>query len=526
MFCVDFGIIESVNCKLKTFMSLDDIRNSRLKKLKKLQKAGTDPYPARSSRTHTIAQTINDFDDLVAKKVEVILAGRVMAKREHGGSTFLDINDGSAQIQLFFKRDALGNKEYDFFLETVDIGDFIEAGGTLFKTKQEERTLEVHAYKLLAKSLLPLPEKWHGLQDMEERYRKRYLDLIFNPEVKAKLEDRSKIIEHLRQYLINNGFLEVETPILQTLYGGASAKPFKTHLDTLDLPLYLRIAPELYLKRLLVGGFEKVFEIGRNFRNEGMSREHNPEFTMLEFYAAYWDYEKAMEFVESMLEHIVDKKFGLNPVLAGSAEHLGGQNVNVLGGTKIEYQGKEIHFVKPYPRITFNDLFKKYSGLDYDSADENDLKEKAKELGIKIEKNMTKGNLGDEIYKKVARPHITQPTFVINHPLGISPLAKKIGNDPAHAARFQLIVGGMEIVNAFSELNDPIDQRQRFEAQEKVAKKGNEEAQRLDEDYLEAMEYGMPPAAGVGLGIDRLVALLTDSHSVREVILFPLMKPH
>ncbi|MBI2669990.1 MAG: lysine--tRNA ligase [Candidatus Yanofskybacteria bacterium] len=493
-------------------MALNDLRQARLEKLEKLQKAGIDAYPARSSRTHKIAEALADFDNLAAKEMEIILAGRVMAKREHGGLAFFDLQDGSislttsvpVQIQLFFKKDVLGGKEYEFFIKTVDIGDFIEVGGTLFKTKQDERTLLTTHYSLLTKSLLPLPEKWHGLQDVEERYRKRYLDLIFNQEVKTKFEARSNIIEHLRQYLISNDFLEVETPILQTLYGGANAKPFKTHLNTLDLPLYLRIAPELYLKRLLVGGFEKVFEIGRNFRNEGMDREHNPEFTMLEFYAAYWDYEKAMEFVESMLKHIVEKKFGT---------------------AKIEHQGKEIHFVGPYPRVTFNDLFKKYSGLDYDKSDENDLKEKAKELDIKIEKSMNKGNLGDEIYKKVARPNIIQPTFVINHPLEISPLAKKLDDDPNHVARFQLVVGGMEVVNAFSELNDPTDQRQRFEAQEKVAKKGNEEAQRLDEDYIEALEYGMPPAAGVGIGIDRLVVLLTDSHSVREVILFPLMKP-
>ncbi len=485
-------------------MALDDLRKTRLEKLEKLQKAGIDPYPARSSRTHNTAQAVADFDELSSKEVAVILTGRIMAKREHGGSTFLDINDSSGQIQLFLKKDAVGDKEYDFFLETVDVGDFIEAGGTLFKTKKEEKTLEVNAYKLLAKSLLPLPEKWHGLQDVEERYRKRYLDLVFNPESKAKLRVRSNIIEHLRQYLINVGFLEVETPILQTLYGGANAKPFKTHLNTLNLDLYLRIAPELYLKRLLIGGFEKIFEIGRNFRNEGMDREHNPEFTMLEFYAAYWDYEKAMEFVESMLEHIVDKSFG---------------------GTRIEFQGKEIHFVKPYTRISFNDLFKKYSGLDYDEAGENELKEKAKELGIKIEKSMTKGNLGDEIYKKIARPNIISPTFVINHPIEISPLAKKLNDDPHHVARFQLVVGGMEVVNAFSELNDPVDQRERFEIQEKNARKGNEESQRFDEDYIEAMEYGMPPAAGVGVGVDRLIALLTDSHSVREIIMFPLMKP-
>lgn len=486
-------------------MALDDIRKARLEKLEKLRKAGIDPYPARSLRTHKINEILADFDGLAVKEVEIILAGRVMAKREQGGLAFLDINDDSGQIQLLVKIDKLEDGRYDFFLETIDIGDFIEVGGTLFKTKRSERTLEVHAYKLLTKTLLPLPEKWHGLQDIEERHRKRYLDLIFNQETRVALKTRSQIIEHIRQFLFAGGFMEVETPILQTLYGGANAKPFITHLNTLDINLYLRIAPELYLKRLLVGGFERVFEIGRNFRNEGMDREHNPEFTMLEFYVAYWDYEKMMEFIESMFEHIVKKKFAT---------------------TTIKYQGKEIDFNKPYPRVVFNDLFKKYSGIDYDEADENELKAKAKELDIKIEKSMTKGNLGDEIYKKVARPNIIEPTFIINHPLEISPLAKKLEDNESRVARFQLVAGGMELTNGFSELNDPADQRQRFEAQEKFSKKGDEEAQRLDEDYIEALEYGMPPAAGVGIGLDRLVALLTDSHSIREVILFPLMKPH
>jgi lysyl-tRNA synthetase class 2 len=456
-----------------------------------------------------------------------------MAKREHGGSTFLDIEDGSAsspqdgsgpstgstsslqtssgqgKIQLFFKEDSLGEKDYQFFLDTIDIGDFIEVRGTLFKTKQSEKTLLTTHYSLLTKSLLPLPEKWHGLQDAEEKYRKRYLDLLFNPELKTKFVARTKIIEHIRQFLIANGFMEVETPVLQTIPGGANAKPFKTHLNTLDMGLYLRIAPELYLKRLLVAGFEKVFEIARNFRNEGMDREHNPEFTMLEFYAAYWDYEKLMNFLEEMLEHVVKGNFGK---------------------TKIKFQGKDIDFKGPYKRIAFNDLFKKYSGLDYDKSGEGDLRRKAEELGITIEKNMTKGNIGDEIYKKVARPNILVPTFVINHPLEISPLAKKLdppaGGDSEHVARFQLIAGGMEIMNGFSELNDPLDQRERFEAQEKIAKKlGSEEAHRMDEDFIEVLEYGMPPAAGIGIGIDRFVALLTNSHSIREIILFPLMKP-
>ncbi len=485
-------------------MALNDIRKARLEKLEKLQKAGIDPYPAQSLRTHSIADALVNFEKFAEEKKEIVLAGRIMAKREQGGLAFLDIAGGSGKIQFLFKKDDLGEDNFDLFSKTIDVGDFIEASGVLFKTKREEKTLDCRNYKILSKSLLPLPEKWHGLQDVEERYRKRYLDLIFNAELKTKIETRSRIVEHIRQYLISNNFVEVETPILQTLYGGANAKPFKTHLNTLGLDLYLRIAPELYLNRLLVGGFEKVFEIGRNFRNEGMDREHNPEFTMLEFYAAYWDYEKMMAFIEDMLEHVVEKK---------------------NGSTKIQLQGKEIDFKRPYPRVTFNDLFKKYSGIDYNGANEDELKNKAKELDIKIEKSMTKGNLGDEIYKKVARPNIIEPTFVTDHPLEISPLAKKINGDEKHVARFQLIAGGTELANGFSELNDPLDQRQRFEAQEKFAKKGNEEAQRLDEDYIEAMEYGMPPAAGVGIGLDRLVALLTDSHSVREIILFPLMKP-
>jgi len=486
-------------------MGLEEIREARVEKLKKIREARINPYPAATSRTHAIKEAVESFDQFTDKRSELFLAGRVIAKREHGGSAFLDIEDGTARIQLFFKKDSLGGKDYQFFSETVDIGDFIEARGTLFKTKQSEKTLEVKGWGILAKSLLPLPEKWHGLQDVEEKYRKRYLDLLFNPELKAKFAARTKIVEHLRQYLIANGFMEVETPVLQTIPGGANAKPFKTHLDTLGLDLYLRIAPELYLKRLLVAGFERVFEVARNFRNEGMDREHNPEFSMLEFYAAYWDYEKLMSFLEEMLEHVMRGNFGK---------------------TKIKYQGKDVDFKGPYKRITFSDLFKKYAGIDYDKSDEGDLKRKAEELSIVIEKSMTKGNIGDEIYKKTARPNIVDPTFIINHPLEISPLAKKLDDDPSHVARFQLIAGGMELLNGFSELNDPMDQHERFEAQEKIAKKlGGEEAHRMDEDFIEALEYGMPPAAGVGIGLDRLVALFTDSRSIREIILFPLMRP-
>ncbi len=485
-------------------MSLDDIRQGRVEKLEKLKKAGIDPYPAKSWRSHEIRQVLDEFENLSADKRSVVVVGRIMAKREHGGSTFLDIRDESGQIQAYFKKDILGDRNYELFSETTDIGDFMEVQGFLFKTKKEEKTVEVEKFRLLTKSLLPLPEKWHGLQDVEERFRKRYLDIIFNPEVKDKIQTRARIITELRRFLDSHNFLEVETPVLQTLAGGANARPFETKLNTLDLDVYLRVAPELYLKRLLVAGFEKVYEIGKNFRNEGMDRDHNPEFSELEFYVAYQDYEWLMKFTEEFLEYVVAK---------------------IFVDTKVKYKDHVIDFKGPYKRVAFNDLLEKYTGLNYDEADEATLAKKAKELDIKIEKAMTKGNIADEIYKKVARPVIIEPTFVINHPIDISPLSKKLDKEPEHVARFQLLVAGNEIINAFSELNDPIDQRERFEAQKTLTKKGDQEAHPFDEDFIEALEYGMPPAAGLGLGIDRLTAILTNSHSVRDVILFPLMKP-
>lgn len=492
-------------------MPLDDIRKARLEKLDKLQKAGIDPYPASSSRTHKISEALVDFDGLAAKEVEVILAGRVMAKREQGGLIFLDINDGSAslttggseKIQLLFKQDILGEKDFSFFSQTVDIGDFIEAGGTLFKTKREERTLEAHAYKILAKAIMPLPEKWHGLQDTEERYRKRYLDLIFNPEVKKKIETRSKIIKVLRDFMNKNDFLEVVTPTLQPLYGGASARPFKTHMHDLDIDLYLRIAPELYLKRLLVGGFDRVFEFTTNFRNEGMDRDHNPEFSVLEFYAAYQDLEWLMQFTEKIFENLL---------------------VGVFGKTMIAYEDMEIDFAGPFKRNTFVELLKEHCRVDYETDSEDDFEKTARKLDIKIEKAANKPILADELFKKIVRPKLIEPTFVTDWPAEILPLAKRKDDSPFVDA-FQFFAGGRELIKAFQELNDPIDQRERFQAQEKRRAKGDEEAQRMDEDFIDALEYGMPPAVGWGLGIDRLVALLTNSHSIREAILFPLMKP-
>ena len=484
--------------------TLDNIKETRLKKLEAIRKSLLNPYPEKTKRTHKIVQVLKDFAALTRSKKEMVLAGRIKSQRGHGGSTFLDIEDGTGKIQAFLRKDRLGEKGYKFFLDSFDIGDFVELKGFLFKTKKGEKTIEVSDFKMLAKSLLPLPEKWHGLKDIEERFRKRYLDLIFNPEVKAKFETRTKIIKEIREFLDKEGFLEVETPILQPIYGGAKARPFKTYLNAQDLDLYLRIALELYLKRLLVGGFEKVYEIGKCFRNEGVDRSHNPDFTMLEFYWAYEDYKDLMKFTEKMFETLLKR---------------------VFGKLEIKYENKKINFKTSWPRIEFGQLLRKYAKINFEEINQEALEKEAQKLGVETAKITNKTAIADEIYKKYCLPRIWQPTFVINHPLGFFPLSKAQEKDPRKLANFQLVVAGWELVNAFSELNDPLEQRKRFEEQEKLFKEGLEEAQRMDEDFLSALEYGMPPAAGFGMGIDRLVALLTDSHSLREVILFPTMKP-
>jgi len=484
--------------------NLEKIKEERLKKLNKIIHSGLSPYPVFLKRDFEIQKVIKNFSKFEKAKKEIIIVGRIMSIRSHGGITFSNIEDGTGKIQIVFKEDTLGPVSYKFFLENFDIGDFIQTKGSLFKTKTGEKSLLVSDYKILAKSLRPLPDKWHGLEDVEIRFRKRYLDLIFNPEVKEKFILRSKIIQEIRNYLQKENFLEVETPILQPIYGGARAKPFKTHLNALDLDLYLRISPELYLKRLLVGGFEKVFEIGKCFRNEGVDRFHNPDFTMLEFYWAFSDYKILMKFTEDFLETLVKK---------------------IIKKTKIIYQDKEINFKKPFPRIEFDALFKKFLKLDYDVINQKALLEKARDLGLNLDENLPKFEIADEIFKKIIRPEIWQPTFVIHYPVGFQALAKPLETNPKRLANFQLIVAGLELVNAFSELNDPLEQKQRFEEQEKLYKSGFEEAQRRDEDFIEALEYGMPPAAGFGMGIDRLVILLTNSYSLREVILFPTMRP-
>jgi len=424
--------------------NIKQFKKERLKKLENIKKAGIDPYPAKANRTILCHKAVKEFEELSKDKKELVLAGRLRTIREHGGSTFAHLEDRSGQLQIYLKKDELGDDKYDFFQKNFDIGDFIEAKGMLFLTKKGEKTLLVKDYKILSKTLASLPEKWHGLKDVEERFRKRYLDLIMNEDTRKIFKKRSEIISKMRSFLNENEFIEVETPILQSLYGGASAKPFKTHLNALNMDLYLRIAPELYLKRLLVGGFERVFEIGRCFRNEGMDREHNPDFTMLECYAAYWDWEDLMEFMEDLMYHI-DPKI----------------------------------FPKKWDRVEYKDVVK------------NDNE---KESFAKLEK----------------------PTFVLHLP-GI-PLCKK-------GQALQGIVQGMELIKAFTEQNDPLEQRKAFEEQEKLHKKGDEEAQRLDEDFLEALEHGMPPAAGFGIGLDRLAIILTEARSLRESILFPLMKP-
>ncbi|MBU2539827.1 lysine--tRNA ligase [Patescibacteria group bacterium] len=481
--------------------TLKEIQKNRIKKLEAIKKAGFSAYPTEVKRTHTISKAIEDFSNISNKQEEVILVGRIKSLREHGKMLFLDIEDGTGKIQAHFREDKLGEKGYNFFLDNFDIGDIISVRGVLFTTKRGERTIEAQDFKMLAKSILPLPEKWHGLQDVEDRFRKRYLDLIFNPEIKNKFEARTKIIKEIRAFLDSKDFLEVETPILQPIYGGATAKPFKTHLNALDLDLYLRISPELYLKRLLAGGFEKVYEIGKCFRNEGMDKSHNPDFTIMEFYWAYSDYKQLMKLTEELLETVIK---------------------NIFGKLDLEYENSSINFRPPYPRIEYTDVLKKYSGINYEEINLVALKKEAKKLGIKAIGG--KAEIADEIFKKICRQKLQGPVFVIHYPVEAFPLAKPLDDNPKKSGSFQLIVAGMEIVKAFSELNDPILQKQRFLEQEKIFKAGFDEAQRMDEDFIEALGYGMPPAAGWGMGIDRLVLLLTNSHAVREIILFPTMR--
>jgi len=483
-----------------------DERSTRLKRLEQLRKMGIEPYPSKSERTHTCGEVGLDFEKLSKGKKKVSLVGRLRSLRGHGGSTFANIEDGEGKFQIYFKKDEVGADKYKI-VDLLDVGDFVQASGELFLTKKGEKTLMVQNFEILSKSVMPLPEKWHGLSDTEIRYRKRYLDLIANPQVREIFEKRSLILKTLRNFLESKGFLEVETPILQPMAGGALAKPFITHHNTLDIDLYLRIAPELYLKRLVVGGFEKVYEVARCFRNEGIDWQHNPEFTQIEFYWAYASYEDLMELTEEMFSELM-------------------KEVNE-GDMTIEYDKHKINFAPPYARLTFREGIKKYAKFDIEKyQDVDDLRKKAHELKVDVDKKDGRGKILDEIYKEHVRKRIDKPTFIIDHPIELSPLAKQKEEDPNYVQRLQLIVpGGLEMCNAYTELNDPVEQAVRFKEQEKERKKGDLEAHEFDRDFVEALEHGMPPTAGYGIGIDRLCAVLTNSKNLKEVILFPTLRP-
>ena len=486
-------------------MSLEELRSVRVAKLESLKKAGIDAFPLKINfPILEISKIKKDFKKNLRKK-GIGVAGRIMAKREHGGSAFLDLYDGFEKLQIFIGRDKIGVDSFKLFSENIDVGDFIAISGRSFYTKRKEPTIEAARWQVLAKSLRPLPEKWHGLSDVEERFRKRYLDLLMNPEVREKFRIRSNLIGELCTILAKEGFIEVETPMLQSVYGGALAEPFKTHHKMLDFDMYLRIAPELYLKRLLVGGLGKIFEIGRVFRNEGIDMTHNPEFTMLELYAAYWDAEILKEFIAKVLAALIKK---------------------ITRKNLFKFEGREIKFSGKISSIPFWSVIERYALIiKPEDMSREEFSIRAKQFGLNPTLEDTKEKIADEIFKKICRPKLIQPVFVTNHPLAISPLAKERSDNPQLVDRFQLIIVGVEVVNGFSELNNPLEQKKRFEFQETLRKGKDKEAHPMDEDYLEAMEYGMPPAAGLGIGIDRLVMLLTDTHNIKEVILFPTMKP-
>ena len=478
----------------------------RREKLVQLQQEGKDPFDVyKVERTHSSKEVKDNFETLEGS--EVTVAGRIMSKRGQGKVVFSDIIDRDGKIQLFIKIDAVGEEALKQY-KSNDLGDWVAATGEVFKTKTGEVSVKVHKVELICKSLKPLPEKWHGLKDPDLRYRQREVDIITNPEVKDTFIKRSQIISGIRSFLDNKGFLEVETPMLATIAGGASARPFITHHNTLDLDMYLRIAPELYLKRCIVAGFEKVYELGRTFRNEGMSVRHNPEFTMIELYQAFADYNDMMELTENMVAEVCKK---------------------VNGTTKVTYQGTEIDFMPPWRRITMVDAVKEYAGVDFKEIKSNEEAQAiAKEKHLEFPKpinTVTKGEVLNALYEEFCEEHMIQPTFIIDYPVEISPLTKKKRGDEMFTERFEGFVFGRELCNAYSELNDPIVQRERFAQQEKERELGDDEAYMIDEEFMSALETGMPPTGGLGIGIDRLIMFLTDSASIRDVILFPTMKP-
>lgn len=481
-------------------ININDERAIRLKKLEELREAGINPYPARIQKTIPIAEALKKTADAKVK-----IAGRLMTKRDMGKLTFCDIKDDSGKIQIALKKDEMDADAYALFVKKIDIGDIVTVEGIRFLTHKGEESILVTSWTLASKALLPLPDKFYGLQDEELRYRKRYLDLLMNTEQKEKIIIRARVLKYMREFFDKYGFIEVETPMLETIASGALAKSFDTYLNAFDLPVHLRICiGELWQKRLLVGGFEKTFEIGRAFRNEGVDHSHNPEFTMMESYWAFSDYEDNMKLQEDLVSYVVEKS---------------------VGKLKVSYEGKEIDFTPPFARIAFREAILKHSGIDINEyPTTEDVKKVMLEHKLQIEETAARGKLLDLLYKQTTRPHIVHPTFVTEYPIELKPLAKA-AQDSRYTESAQLIVHGYELSNSFSELNDPLDQRARFEEQARQAAAGEEESMDYDYDYVEALEHGMPPASGNGIGIDRLVALISDSHTLREVTAFPLMKP-
>jgi lysyl-tRNA synthetase class 2 len=481
---------------------LADLVKIRRQKIAEFRKRNINPYPYRYERTHTITEVLANFDSFMAQETVVRLAGRIMLKRKMGKSIFADIRDTSERIQVYAKLDVVGAEPFELF-DLLDMGDIIGCEGTLFITKTGERTLRIGTFELLSKSLHPLPDKHAGLTDVEIRYRRRYADLIINPEVRQAFAQRTKIIQTIREFLNRSGFLEVETPILQPLYGGASARPFKTHHNTLDIDMYLRIADELYLKRLIVGGYDKVWELCKDFRNEGMDRLHNPEFSMIELYWAYADYHDVAELFERLLRETVH---------------------TVHGGYKITFGEHEIDFEPKFRWLTMIGSIAEQTGVDFTEMSFEEAKAAAKKIGVEGEDLINRGKVIEAVWEAKVEHTLMQPTFIADFPVEISPLAKRHREDARLTERFELFIGGQEMGNAFSELNDPVDQLDRFLQQGKALEAGDEEAQPLDDDFITALTYGMPPTGGLGFGIDRLVMLLTNQPSIRDVLFFPQMK--
>ncbi|MEW6543338.1 MAG: lysine--tRNA ligase [Nitrospirota bacterium] len=488
---------------------LNDQRQQRIKKLETLRSLGVQPHGTRFEVKDRAGDLLRLHGEkpkeaLDQEKVPCQLAGRIVALRRFGKAAFAVLQDGADRLQVYLKKDLLSERGFRI-CEELDLGDWIGVSGALFRTKTNELTVEVRELTFLSKALRPLPEKWHGLTDVETRYRQRYVDLIANPSVQEIFSARSRIIAGIRSFLVEKGFLEVETPMMQPIPGGATARPFVTHHNALDVDLYLRIAPELYLKRLIVGGFPRVFEINRNFRNEGISTIHNPEFTMLEFYVAYADYTDLMALTEELVSRLARE---------------------VIGSTTVEYQGREINLASPWRRWSYRQAI-----LEVNKLDESVLRDRqaalavAKKLGVEVDGTAELAAILNEIFEETVEPQLIQPTFITDYPIELSPLARRKDSDPSLTDRFELYISGREIANAFSELNDPLDQRRRFETQAAQRAAGDEEAHHLDEDFLRALEYGMPPTAGEGIGIDRLVMLFTNQASIRDVILFPHLRP-